>query len=239
MSSVKNRIFRLRKTADLEVLSDPIISFKYKAEYPFVAIESQHITNITLKEESATVVAPNNVIYDPDLENRFVFILSHISTITSIGFSIYYDTKYNDILITPNMDTFNPGYYPNNKINVFGYRLGTTYSTQQFGAAISQTPTDKKFYLPSLTGSLLTFTVHKLNGYGIPNLMVTNIKENDTDIDVYKHVNIVTFIGISLQTLFETEKVPMTQLACPDINKNELIPIGKQTVSIAYIPILF
>jgi len=91
------------------------------------------VTDTTYLTSKTVVSTPNKelttpstlVLADPNMAGRYVLLSTNAITHTGLDFKVYYDTKYKDIIVIPNLEQYAgiSDYLNNNKLVIIGHGI--------------------------------------------------------------------------------------------------------------------
>lgn len=228
--------------------NEKIIDIQVEGSLPLIITRSADLTNLTLTSEaSPTIVADDFELTDPDTPNRYSLLTVAKSPITQNIVAMYYDAKYEDILILPDMSSFLLCDEPL-KFTVRGYRLG-------YNGMLSNTRPyqilgiDNKHNvkLPNIAGQIEV----KSHLVMIPGIAQSNLVRNDTLETMLDAKNnfckttvqpsILIELGTA-DTVFKTvNKLPLYMLAQTSIREYQLHYINNTTpgTNLLYLSLFF
>jgi hypothetical protein len=204
---------------------------------PITTINSFIFDNHQVTKKTINNTAPNNTIEDPDMNNRFTFLIEANSFYSGINICIYYDAKYKDYIYMPNPDYYIPANRKNQFLVINGYRVGTAEFTESLRSQLTFSKNNIKPLDLDKPSTINTYNYHVLNLHGIESRHTFRSRFDEGADIYYKETNLVIFAEIPTSKLGNKE-LPLFDFYITDIQKFQMSYIGYSKPNNVYIPIL-
>jgi len=100
------------------------VNIMLKTHKMIMSIDTDHLVAKTVIETpNSELVTPSTItIADPTLAGRFTLLSSNEAPHSGLGYMLYYDNKYNDIIVIPSLEIYKSMSYLNNQmLTISGY----------------------------------------------------------------------------------------------------------------------
>jgi hypothetical protein len=165
---------------------------------------------------NATQLETSNTLYDPEYEDRFKLITAVVSPITSSPALLFFDAKYQDILITPCLHSFGNSLtntmYKDRAVRLTGHRIGVKdISFNNLGnhnkdtrnntiRGVYDDNTRVKFENAKSILTSASTSLHRISGLTAPSLGLDTQLYLGSDVGInlsYNSINVITLGNIT------------------------------------------
>jgi len=199
MSNIDRRSFKLYDGNEKKN-SDPVVNLVFTSSVPMITLPDKLISEVEIDSLEVSNNEPNNKPYDPDMDNRFTFLVKGKSVFRDTPFAIYHDAKYNDYIMMPNPDSYDLSIIPNAYLELTGYRVG--YNTSNIDDGFSYVFKDFPVVNLPKGNAPVNYRVRMLNLHGLRNGYDGRVREDIGGVSIYKRVNNLAFIELDRGNVF-------------------------------------
>ena len=235
-----NLIINIKGTIPLMSISDTLINRRKVIDTTYNGTVNGTKTATSRKDSNNTIVdinyKENNVSVD-----RFIFLTSFTSAITNNYMRAYYDKKFSDIILIPELEYIDQN-IKGQTYQVLGYRVGGgTKMNNTYSDAIM--PVEDTFKLPTtkedINNKHIVATMHGLASNGDNGVWETISNTNISTNDKKNQLAGLLSLGTPSDVFNTPSSVPTYVLTQVDDNRYEIKYVGITTPTNIYIPIMF
>jgi len=239
VDALDNRVFRFKVGSDEAANTDPVMILKLES-MPILNISDYDLEHKQLDNKSITNTEPTNQPYDPDFESdtyssRFTFVCKAPAVYSNIGYAVYRDNKYGDLILMPDLDQYPVESMLNMTITFNSYKIGVKDLNSVINYSLSAGIPDNTT-VPDPTAPD-TVTKYDLNFHGIRTRTNPDIVKQIAAGNMFEAANIVSVIQLDRASVFGDVDLPTSVIVPESIQKHRIMKPIKSKPTYIYIPI--